>query len=311
MQQRPEARKEPCGHLSPQPQNRQIMQMMKLLRSRWLAVDARFRPSGDMQGPARSSLSRARRKPLEPISMKKNGRFPKVRRLWCLGPGAKTLVSLLTLATAHAAEPPQSDAQRQRFAMMDAAERGDVSAINRLLNVGTKVDVRDESLRTPLYLAVSNNRIEAVKLLLSEGASVNAQARDLDTPWLLAGALGRAEILRLMIPRGPDLNVHNRFGGTALIPACEKGHVEAVRVLLDTAIDVNHINELGWTCLLEIAYLSDGGPRHVEIARLVLQAGADPDVPDKRGNTALDHAETRKLSSLAALLKSHKANRGR
>jgi uncharacterized protein len=212
--------------------------------------------------------------------------------------------------TASAAEPPQSDTQRQRFAMMDAAERGDLSAINRLLTVGTKVDVRDEGLRTPLYLAVVHNRIEAVKLLLSEGASVNAQARDLDTPWLLAGALGRADILRLMIPRGPDLAIHNRFGGTALIPACEKGHVEAVRVLLDTAIDVNHVNELGWTCLLEIAYLSDGSPRYVEIARMVLQAGADPDIPDKRGKTALDHAEERKLTALAALLKSHKARRG-
>jgi uncharacterized protein len=214
------------------------------------------------------------------------------------------------IATSHAAEPPQSDAQRQRFAMIEAAERGDVSAINRLLTVGTKVDVRDEGLRTPLYLAVVHNRIEAVKLLLSEGASVNAQARDLDTPWLLAGALGRADILRLMIPRGPDFSIYNRFGGTALIPACEKGHVEAVRVLLDTAIDVNHVNDLGWTCLLEIAYLGDGGPRHVEIARWVLQAGADPDIPDKRGKTALDHAETRKLSALAALLKSHKARRG-
>jgi uncharacterized protein len=222
------------------------------------------------------------------------------------------IVAMLTasLATTHAAEPPQSDAQRQRFAMMDAAERGDTSAITRLINVGTKVDVRDESLRTALYLTVVHNRVEAAKLLLSEGASVNAQARDLDTPWLLAGALGRADIIRLMIPHGPDLTIRNRFGGTALIPACEKGHVEAVRVLLDTAIDVDHINNLGWTCLIEIAYLSDGGPRHIEIARMVLQAGADPDIADRKGKTALDHAEARKLSALAALLKSHKARRG-
>ena len=206
------------------------------------------------------------------------------------------------LTTARAAGPPP-DAERQRLAMLEAGERGDLSAINRLITVGTKVDVHDESLRTPLYLAVEKNRIEAVKLLLAEGASVNAQARDRDTPWLLAGALGRAEILRLMIPHGPNLSILNRFGGTALIPACEKGHVEAVRVLLDTAVDLDHINALGWTCLIEIAYLSDGSPRHQEIARLVLAAGANPNLADKRGTTALAHATARHLTALAAILK--------
>ena len=199
------------------------------------------------------------------------------------------------------------DASRQRFKMLEAAETGDLSAINRLIVVGTKVDVTDESLRTPLYMAVEKNRLEAVKLLLAEGASVNAQARDLDTPWLLAGALGRADILRLMIPHGPNLAIRNRFGGTALIPACEKGHLEAVRVLLDTAIDLDHINNLGWTCLIEIAYLSDGGPRVQDITRMVLQAGANPNIADKRGKTALAHAEARKLTALAAILRAHGA----
>ena len=204
----------------------------------------------------------------------------------------------------HAAEPV-ADSMRQKHALLDAGERGDVSAINRLLTAGTKVDVRDEANRTALYMAVNANRLEAVKLLLAEGASVNAQARDLDTPWLLAGALGRADLLRLMTAHGPDLKITNRFGGTALIPACEKGHVEAVRVLLDTAIDLDHINTLGWTCLIEIAYLSDGGPRHQEITRLVLSAGAEPNIPDKRGKTALAHAQARGLAALAAILKSH------
>jgi uncharacterized protein len=228
------------------------------------------------------------------------------------GFGTRFAWRLLTIAVAVAigacaqAAEPNSDANRQVLGMLDAAERGDLSAINRLLMVGTKVDVRDESNRTPLYLAVGANRLEVVKLLLSEGASVNAQARDLDTPWLLAGALGRADMLRVMIPHGPDLTIRNRFGGTALIPACEKGHVEAVRVLLDTAIDVNHQNTFGWTCLIEIAYLSDGGPRYQEIAKLVLQAGADPTLPDRRGKTALAYAESRHLTALAALLRGYR-----
>lgn len=222
----------------------------------------------------------------------------------------RVLIALFALACAGGARAQTmdtEDALRQKLEMLAAAERGDLSTINRLITVGTKVDVKDESLRSPLYMAVEKNRIDAAKLLLSEGASVNARARDGDTPWLLAGALGRAEILRLMIPHDPDLTIRNRFGGTALIPACEKGHVEAVRVLLDTAIDLNHVNNLGWTCLIEIAYLGDGGPRAQEVAKLVLQAGANPNIPDKKGVTALGHAEARKLTALAAILRAHGA----
>ena len=105
-----------------------------------------------------------------------------------------------------------SDAERQRREMLEAAERGDVGAINRMLIVGTPVDVADEAKRTPLYMAVLADRADAVRVLLAEGANVNAQARDLDSPWLLAAALGRAPLLRLMLPYGPDRNVHNRFG---------------------------------------------------------------------------------------------------
>ncbi len=222
----------------------------------------------------------------------------------------RVLIALLALVCGGAAKAQKMDAEdalRQKLEMLAAAERGDLSTINRLITVGTKVDVADESLRTPLYMAVEKNRIDTAKLLLSEGASVNARARDGDTPWLLAGALGRAEILRLMIPYAPDLSIRNRFGGTALIPACEKGHVEAVRVLLDTAIDLDHINNLGWTCLIEIAYLGDGGPRAQEVAKLVLQAGGNPNIADRKGITALGHADARKLAALAAILRAYGA----
>ena len=87
-----------------------------------------------------------------------------------------------------------------------------------------------------------------------------------------------------MIPKGPDFSLRNRFGGNALIPACERAHVETVKLLLTTKIDVNHVNNLGWTCLLEIVILGDGGARHVEVAKLVLAAGADPNIADKDGD---------------------------
>jgi ankyrin repeat protein len=157
--------------------------------------------------------------------------------------------------------------------LFDAASRGDTSALARLIAAGAPLDAADSQGRTPLLMAVANDRADAAIQLIAAGASINAQAANQDTPWLLAGALGRADILRAMIPKGPDFTIRNRYGGNALIPACERAHVEAVKVLLTTKIDVNHINNLGWTCLLEIVVLGDGGPRHAEVTKLVLDAG--------------------------------------
>jgi ankyrin repeat protein len=124
----------------------------------------------------------------------------------------------------------------------------------------------------------------------------------MDSPWLLAGALGRADMLRLMIPKGPDFSLLNRFGGSALIPACERAHVEAVDVLLTTGIDVNLVNNLGWTCLLEIVILGDGGPRHVDVARKVIAAGADPNIADRDKVSPLTHARQKHQHEIAQLI---------
>lgn len=184
----------------------------------------------------------------------------------------------------------------------DAVMAGDLAQVERLINTGAAVDEKNTSGETALLLAVKHDRTEIAKALIAAGASVNAVAGNYDTPWLLAGASGRTEIIRDMIPRGPDLSIRNRYGGNALIPACERGHVETIKVLLATAIDVDHVNNLGWTCLLEIVILGNGGPRHVEAARLVLDAGANPNIADKDGVSPLAHARSNGQAEIAALI---------
>ncbi len=219
--------------------------------------------------------------------------------------GVRAVVFLMSLFAWNVGAVAQGSEQieRQRLAMLEAAEKGDVAAINRLLIAGAKVEVRDETQRSALLIAVEHGRLEAFKVLLAEGADINAQAHNHDTPWLLAGARGHTEMLELMIPREPDLSIRNRFGGNALIPACERGHVETVRLLLSqTRIPVDHVNNLGWTCLLEIVILGDGGPRFVEITKMVLAAGADPNLADGKGVTPLAHARARGQAEVARLI---------
>lgn len=187
-------------------------------------------------------------------------------------------------------------------ALINAAAAGRAGEVARLIAAGAALDAQDAQGRSALLLAVAGNHVAVAHALLEAGASPNTQAANRDTPWLLAGASGRAEIIAAMLPRKPDLTIRNRYGGNALIPACERAHVEAVKLLLTSGIDVNHVNDLGWTCLLEIVILGDGGPRHQEVAKLVLAAGADPGFADKDGVTPLAHARQRGQHAVARLI---------
>ncbi len=187
-------------------------------------------------------------------------------------------------------------------ALIEAAAAGRVDEVARLIQTGAPLDAQDAQGRSALLRAVAGDHVSVAKILLEAGASPNTQAANRDTPWLLAGALGRAEIIAAMLPRKPDLSIRNRYGGNALIPACERAHVEAVRLLLTSGIDLDHVNDLGWTCLLEIVILGDGGPRHQQVARLVLDAGADPSLADRDGVTPLAHARQRGQQAIARLI---------
>jgi ankyrin repeat protein len=204
------------------------------------------------------------------------------------------LAALLGAVTMAQAQPAND--------LLEAATRGDASAVRRLLAAGAPVNATDSSGRTPLLNAVQSGSTETAFALIDAGADINAQAGNQDTPWLLAGALGHAGMLRAMIPKDPDFSIRNRYGGNALIPACERAHVDAVKVLLTTKINLDHLNNLGWTCLLEIVVLGDGGPRHVEVTKLVLDAGASPNIADKDRVTPLTHAKRKGQQAVARLI---------
>lgn len=189
-------------------------------------------------------------------------------------------------------------------ALLTAASRDNAAGVEAALAGGADINARDNHGQTALLFAVQGNDLALALDLIKRGADLNVEALNHDTPWLLAGALGRTEMLAAMLDTGTvDYAKRNRYGGNALIPACERGHVDTVRLLLDRSkIDVNHVNNLGWTCLLEAVILSDGGPRHIEIVRMLLAAGADPNIADKDGMTPLQHARDRRYDAIAALI---------
>ncbi|MGC7153788.1 ankyrin repeat domain-containing protein [Paenarthrobacter ureafaciens] len=154
-----------------------------------------------------------------------------------------------------------------------------------------------------LILAAKANDPVRVRELIAAGGNVNAKDAIQDSAFLYAGAEGFNEVLQLTLEAGADVRSTNRYGGTALIPASEHGHTETVRILIAAGVPVNHVNNLGWTAMQEAVLLNDGGPRQQDVVRQLLEAGADPDIRDREGRTALQNAERLGFTEIAELIR--------
>ncbi|MFI5910858.1 ankyrin repeat domain-containing protein [Dactylosporangium sp. NPDC051541] len=186
--------------------------------------------------------------------------------------------------------------------LLTAAAAGDTEGVRAALAAGADLEARDEHRRTALLLAAANDRVEAARVLVAAGADPDALDDRHDTPWLVTGVTGSVAMLEALLPAGPDLTVVNRYGGVSVIPASERGHVEYVRRVVRTGINVNHVNNLGWTALLECVLLGDGSAAYQQIARILLDAGANVHQPDKDGVDALQHARDRGYAEIVAVL---------
>ena len=205
------------------------------------------------------------------------------------------------LETALDADKPSKQVANRR--LLAAAQRGDATAAALAVRAGANLETRDPRGRTPLLLAVTEDRLAVARLLVDLGANPDAFDDQHDTPWLVTGVTGSVDMLEVLLPAGPDLKIRNRFGGTSLIPASERGHVAYVRRVVRTDIEINHVNNLGWTALLEAVILGDGSRRYQQIVSTLLDAGADPKIADRQGVTALQHAEQRGQRAVARILR--------
>ena len=206
-------------------------------------------------------------------------------------------------------EPKKQEKERETMRegvneqMLQATEQKETDTVKELIKKGANINAQDSKGRTAVMIATYNNDVETAKVLIDAGADVNIQDHIKNNPFLYAGAEGHIEILKLTIEAGADPAITNRYGGTALIPASEHGYIDVIRELLTkTDIDINHVNNLGWTALMEAIILNDGDKTQQQTVQLLIDHGADVNIPDNDKVTPLQHAREKGFKEIEEIL---------
>ena len=144
----------------------------------------------------------------------------------------------------------------------------------------------------------------------SDEAERLAAGRELDV--FEAAALGRTDRLQELLDDDPTRAT--AFGDDGFHPlglACFFGHLEAARLLLERGADVNALsrNEHIQTAAIHASAASEGKDESVrfELVRLVLEHGADPNLPQGGGFRAIDAARQNGDERVEQLLLEHGA----
>lgn len=151
-----------------------------------------------------------------------------------------------------------------------------------------------QPLPMDIFQTIRENKLANLKQLLSTDVKLLASrdARD-TTPLVLASYLDNAAATKLIVDAGADLDAQG-MTGTALMGVCFKGHLELARYLLEAGADPNIRHANGSTALIFAAMFNQEA-----IIDLLLEKGADIAVKDANGLTAADHARGKGLNELA------------
>ena len=188
--------------------------------------------------------------------------------------------------------------------LIDAAAAGEVEQVESLLRRGASVRATDAQGRTPLVAAAYGNQVDVARVLLAAGGDPDEKDATVQSAYLIATSEVGDDpaLLDVLLDGGATADSRDSFNGTGLIRAAERGYPRIVERLLETEIQVDHVNRLGWTALHEAIVLGDGGPAHVEVVELLVDAGADVNLPGN-GQLPLAQATARGYEDIAAALR--------
>lgn len=155
--------------------------------------------------------------------------------------------------------------------LMTAARTGNPDVVRVLLEHGADPNVRETwQGETALMWAAGENHAEAIRLLAEGGAELNARSKVLEFPKV---KVDLATMVTTALPRG---------GLTPLLFAARQGARDAVEALARAGADLDAADPDGTTPLV-LSIVN----AHYEVATLLVQKGANPNLGDAAGMAAL------------------------
>jgi uncharacterized protein len=136
--------------------------------------------------------------------------------------------------------------------------------------------------------------LESVNILIEAGVPLGENHHDLHTPLTTAIRDNRIPILNLLLAFGTDPNEPGE--GLPITQAARFKDPEKLRILLDAGADVNKQYQ-GKSALIQACEHNI-----VENVKLLLQNGADANMADSSGNTAMDVAASKGHDDVVMLL---------
>nr|WP_238542256.1 ankyrin repeat domain-containing protein [Sphingomonas sp. PAMC 26621] len=138
-----------------------------------------------------------------------------------------------------------------------------------------------ERLQDLLHQAARLGRDDVIPALLQAGADVDARDVKGYTPLILASYNGQVSTTTVVLAAGATVDAGDGArGNTPLMGVAFKGYADIARLLLEAGADANQRNLAGQTALMNAVMFG-----HAPIVEMLLAAGAETDVVDAAGNS--------------------------
>ena len=154
---------------------------------------------------------------------------------------------------------------------MTAAMEENLKTIERVLNYGASIDLKNKAGDTALTLAAVTGKLDATRLLLEHGANINTSNGVGNTALMRAAEKGQLDVVKLLLEHGADINTRSEAGHTSLILAAAEGRLDVVKLLLENGADAHAMNNKGRTALFLTAWWPEK-----EVHKLFLEHLSEP-----------------------------------
>ena len=170
-----------------------------------------------------------------------------------------------------------------------------------------QVNARGGHIIAPLPAALYKKHFRVANLLYSHGAVLDVRDNSQRTPLYVASFDGQVDTMRWLLDHGADPNARNSSDVPPLSVAAFRTDLDAVQLLLEHHADINWQDEDGETPLYWILAYGSLEGELVAVVRRLLEQGADPNICDNNHSTPLHQASSRELLEPARLLLSYGA----